>query len=114
MRSRLDHYFSDMELIMGQCQRVLKPGGYCVVVIGSNTNQTGGISLENGLVEISEGIGMPLEFQIMRQIEGIRNTMRDEFLLFLRKPVLRSGVCTRARACATGKAGGGGDSESAV
>jgi len=29
---------------------------------------------------------MPLEYQVMRQIEGIRNTMRDEFLLFFRKP----------------------------
>lgn len=84
--SRVARYFSDMRLIMQQCQRVLKPGRHCVVVIGSNTNQTGGISLENGLVEIGESIGMPLEFQIMRQIEGIRNTMRDEFLLFFRKP----------------------------
>jgi hypothetical protein len=36
---------------------------------------------------------MPLEFRMMRQIEGIRNTMRDEFLLFLRKPDDSSPVC---------------------
>jgi len=85
IESRVANYFADMETIMRQCQRVLRPGHYCVIVIGSNTNQTGGISLENGLIEIGTKIGMPLEFQIMRQIEGIRNTMRDEFLLFFRK-----------------------------
>jgi len=86
IQSRLRHYFSDMEAIMRQCLRVLKPGRCCVVVIGSNTNQTGGVPLEQGLIEIGRKIGMPLEFQINREIEGIRNTMRDEFLLFFRKP----------------------------
>lgn len=86
IQSRLRHYFSDMEAIMRQCLRVLKPGRYCVIVIGSNTNQTGGVALEQGLIEIGRKIGMPLEFQIGREIEGIRNTMRDEFLLFFRKP----------------------------
>jgi len=86
IQSRLRNYFSDMESIMRHCLRVLKPGRYCVVVIGSNTNQTGGVALEQGLIEIGKEIGMPLEFQISREIEGIRNTMRDEFLLFFRKP----------------------------
>ncbi|MGB6836253.1 MAG: hypothetical protein WBF66_00935 [Dehalococcoidia bacterium] len=84
--SRVANYFCDMEVIMRHCERVLRPGRYCVVVVGSNTNQTGGVSLERGIVEIGAKIGMPLEFQIMREIEGIRNTMRDEFLLFFRKP----------------------------
>lgn len=91
IESRLVNYFADMEAIMRQCERVLRPGHYCVVVVGSNTNQTGGVSLEDGLTGIGGKIGMPLEFQLMRQIEGIRNTMRDEFLLFFRKPVA-SGV----------------------
>ncbi len=85
--SRVSNYFEDMKTIMSECKRVLRGGNYCVIVIGSNTNQTGGVSLENGLIEIGSQLGMPLEFQIMREIEGIRNTMRDEFLLFFRKPV---------------------------
>ena len=84
--SRVCNYFNDMELIMRNCERVLRPGKYCTIVIGSNTNQTGGVSLENGLIEIGDRIGMPLEFSIMREIEGIRNTMREEYLLFFRKP----------------------------
>jgi hypothetical protein len=90
VESRVAQYFKDMETIMVHCQRILRPGRYCVIVIGSNTNQTGGVSLENGLIEIGTRIGMPLEFQITREIEGIRNTMRDEFLLFFRKPVASS------------------------
>jgi SAM-dependent methyltransferase len=86
VQSRLHHYFADMEVIMAQCLRVLKPGRYCVIVIGSNTNQTGGVALERKLIDIGRKIGMPLEFEITREIEGIRNTMRDEFLLFFRKP----------------------------
>jgi hypothetical protein len=89
IRARVAKYFEDMQSIMEHCKRVLRPGRYCVIVVGSNTNQTGGVSLENGLIGIGASIGMPLEFQIMRQIEGIRNTMRDEFLLFFRKPDAR-------------------------
>lgn len=88
IESRVANYLADMEIIMRHCKRVLRPGRYCVIVIGSNTNQTGGVSLESSLIEIGTKIGMPLEFQIMRQIEGIRNTMRDEFLLFFHKPDL--------------------------
>lgn len=92
IQSRLYHYFTDMETIFRHCARVLKPGKYCVVVIGSNTNQTGGVSLEQRLVEIGAKVGIPLEFQITREIEGIRNTMRDEFLLFFRKPEAHAGA----------------------
>lgn len=92
IQSRLHHYFADMEAIFRNCARVLKPGKYCVVVIGSNTNQTGGVSLEQRLVEIGAKVGIPLEFQITREIEGIRNTMRDEFLLFFSKPEAPAGA----------------------
>jgi len=72
IESRLQHYFSDMETIMRHCLRVLKSGRYCVIIIGSNTNQTGGVPLEQGLIEIGRKIGMPLEFQITREIEGMQ------------------------------------------
>jgi hypothetical protein len=83
---RVANYFADMGRIMAHCHRVLRRGRYCVIVIGSNINQTGGVSLEEGLVEIGTKVGLPLAFYIKRQIEGIRNTMRDEYLLFFRKP----------------------------
>jgi hypothetical protein len=63
-----------------------------VIVVGSNTNQTGGVSLEDGLIKIGGTIGIPLEFQVLREIEGIRNTMREESILFFRKPASATGA----------------------
>jgi hypothetical protein len=83
--ARLREYFDDMRLILSECSRVLRSGCYCTVVVGSNTNQTGGITLEDRLIELGESAGLKLQFQIMREIEGIRNTMREEYLLFFKK-----------------------------
>jgi hypothetical protein len=63
----------------------MKRGACCVIVIGSNTNQTGGIRLEEKMIEFAEHHGMPLHKVITREIEGIRNTMREEFILIFRK-----------------------------
>lgn len=78
-------YFDDMDAVISECSRVLRPGRCCVVVIGSNTNQTQGVFLEDRLVESGEGHGLVLLKDVVREIEGIRNTMRDEHLLFFMK-----------------------------
>jgi len=85
IEARLREYFSDMRLVLRGCNRTLRPASYCTVIVGSNTNQTRGITLEDKLIELAEGEGLKLDFQIMREIEGIRNTMREEYLLFFRK-----------------------------
>lgn len=85
IRNRVTHYFDDMNHIIQQCARVMCPGACCVIVIGSNTNQTGGIRLEEKMIELAECHGMPLHKVITREIEGIRNTMREEYILIFRK-----------------------------
>lgn len=82
---KLSTYFEDMDAVLGECSRVLRPGRCCVVVVGSNTNQTGGIFLEDTLVNLARRHGMALFKDTVREIEGIRNTMRDEHLLFFIK-----------------------------
>ncbi len=82
---RVATYFTDMDAVISECARVLRPGRCCVIVIGSNTNQTGGVYLEDRIVQIGERHGLLLFKDIVREIEGIRNTMRDEHLLFLIK-----------------------------
>jgi hypothetical protein len=82
---RVRRYFADMDLVIGECARVMKPGACCVIVIGSNTNQTGGVRLEGTMMDFAGKHGMPLHWHITREIEGIRNTMRDEHLLIFRK-----------------------------
>ncbi len=85
IRNRVNHYFDDMDRIIGECARVMRRGACCVVVIGSNTNQTGGIRLEEKMMEFAQRHEMPLHKVITREIEGIRNTMREEFILIFRK-----------------------------
>jgi hypothetical protein len=85
IRNRVAHYFEDMNRIIGECARVMKRGACCVIVIGSNTNQTGGVRLEEKMIEFAQHHGMALHKVITREIEGIRNTMREEFILIFRK-----------------------------
>ncbi|HID87137.1 MAG TPA: hypothetical protein EYP55_07125 [Anaerolineae bacterium] len=85
IKIRVRNYFEDMDRILAECSRVLRPERFCVIVVGSNINQTGGIALEEKIIELGEGHALPLDFRIVRQIEGIRNTMRNEHLLFFRK-----------------------------
>lgn len=85
IKNRVEHYFRDMNTIIGECSRVMTRGACCVIVIGSNSNQTGGIRLEEKMIEFATTHGMPLHKLITREIEGIRNTMREEYILIFRK-----------------------------
>lgn len=84
--ARVEPYFQDMLQILGQCHRVLKSGRFCVVIIGSNTRQTGGIRLEEKLTRLASQVGFVLSYHMVRDIEGIRNTMLEEHVLFFGKP----------------------------
>lgn len=82
---RLKIYFDDMESVCSEIKRVLKREKYFVLIIGSNTNQTGGIRLENNIIEICESIGLTLVRSILKPIKGMRNTMKDEYILIFKK-----------------------------
>ena len=82
---RLDNYFKDMERVCEEVYRVLKPNKILVVIIGSNTNQTGGIRLEQKIIDSCNQLGMPLVKSILKPIKGMRNTMKDEYVLFFKK-----------------------------
>jgi len=83
--SRVKEYFKDMRTIFGEMSRVLKPGRCCVVVIGSNEIQTGGIRHEIEFARFGEEVGFKLFWKMVRPIEGIRNSMRDEYVMFFEK-----------------------------
>ena len=85
LERKIATYFADMDAVISECARVLRPGRCCVIVIGSNTNQTGGVFLEDTIVESAQRHALVLFKDVVREIEGIRNTMRDEHLLFLVK-----------------------------
>jgi len=84
-RERLENYFRDMARVCSEIKRVLKKGRYFVLIIGSNTNQTGGVRLEKNIGEYCESIGLSLVKSILKPIKGMRNTMKNEYVLIFRK-----------------------------
>ncbi|MBN2060225.1 MAG: hypothetical protein JW882_07395 [Deltaproteobacteria bacterium] len=87
-------YKEDMEKIISECSRVLRPKKLCTIIIGTNNNQLGkvlGISPEKvqGLHEILIQIGQKHKFKLIkmlsRPIVGISNTMRLEYIVMLQR-----------------------------
>lgn len=84
-KEKLANYFDDMNKVLQEMARVLKVGKYAVIIIGSNYIQTGGIRLETKVEEMALKHSFVLEQKIIKPIKGIQNTMKDEYILFLRK-----------------------------
>ena len=82
---RLENYFKDMERVCSEVSRVLKENKYFVMIIGSNTNQTGGVRLESKIIESCKKHNLTLVKSILKPIKGMRNTMKDEYILFFQK-----------------------------
>lgn len=82
---RIEVYLSDMNKIFSEMSRVLKTGRYCVVIIGSNEIQTGGILFDKELISFAPDYGLKLEKAMLKPIRGIQNSMTDEYVLFFTK-----------------------------
>ena len=105
MPQKVLNYIKDMDQAMREMARVLKKDRYCVIVIGSNVIQLEhtlqmaikennhellrefekSTMLEDALARLGKRHGLTLERRLSHPIEGIRNVMRSEELLFLRK-----------------------------
>lgn len=82
---KLENYFADMDSFCLQVSKVLKKRKYFVLIIGSNTNQTGGIRLEETVINSAKKYDMPLVKSILKPIKGMRNTMKEEYVLIFEK-----------------------------
>ena len=82
---RLENYFIDMEVFCREASRVLKKSKYFVLIIGSNTNQTNGIRLEEKIITFAKKYDFVLIKSILKQIKGMRNIMTHEYILIFRK-----------------------------
>ena len=89
---KVSKYLDDMKKILREMHRVLKEDKFAVILIGTNTSQLLKISeylnkvkLEDELVQFGQDVGFSLNQRIIRPIEGIRNSIRNEEILFLRK-----------------------------
>lgn len=87
-------YVSDMKKVFSECARVLKKGKFCTIIIGTNSNQLSKIlgqsedrikGLDEIMVEIGKECGFESIQKIKRQINGISNTMRTEYILIFQR-----------------------------
>ncbi len=85
LKEKLDGYFSDMDKVLSEFSRVLKSNKYAIIIIGSNDIQTKGVRLENKIKEFAPKNNLVLVKEIRKPIIGLRNTMKDEFILILKK-----------------------------
>ena len=84
-KEKLDKYFDDMDVFCKEASRILRPTKYLVIIIGSNTNQTGGIRLEQTVIDSAKKYGLLLVKSMLKQIKGMRNTMKEEYILIFKK-----------------------------
>lgn len=82
---KIEHYFQDINRAIREISRVLKPDKICVIVIGSNDIQTGGIRHEIELKKFAADSGLKALKEIVKPIKGIQNTMHEEYILFFQK-----------------------------
>lgn len=91
---KFELYQEDMEKVLSECSRVLRPGRLCVVIIGTNNNQLGkALKMPPeevpGLHEIIVEMGSKRDFKLLkmmsRSIIGISNTMRREYIVMLQR-----------------------------
>jgi hypothetical protein len=87
-------YKKDMTAVLSECARVLRHGRICTIVVGTNNNQLSKIlevppeevpGIDDLLVEIAAPMGLKLIRKLSRQITGMANTMRTEFILLLER-----------------------------
>jgi len=87
-------YLEDMKRVLEECYRVLRRDHYCVIVVGTNSNQLSKalkipidkvIGLNLTLRTAAETVGFSFAKEIPRSIRGMANTMREEFIVFLHK-----------------------------
>ncbi len=82
---KLENYFGDMDRFLSEASRVLKQNKFLVIIIGSNTNQTGGVRLEQNVINSAKNHKMNLVKSILKPIKGMRNTMKEEYILIFEK-----------------------------
>jgi len=94
LRQKFDLYRADMDKVLSECARVLRPGRICTIIVGTNNNQLGkllGVSpddvqgIDELLIELSSQHGFRPLRKLSRQITGMANTMRTEYIVMLQR-----------------------------
>jgi len=87
-------YLEDMDKVISECSRVLKKGRFCTIIIGTNDSQLSKAlkipkenvsGLNKVVIDIGLSKGLSHVRSLPRQIVGMANTMRQEYIVILKK-----------------------------
>jgi hypothetical protein len=87
-------YIEDMDKVLSECARVLKPACFCTIIVGTNDNQLSKAldtpkeqvaGLHKILIDFASKHGLKLVRSLPRQISGMANTMRTEYIVILQR-----------------------------
>jgi DNA modification methylase len=94
VRDKYEFYVEDMDKVLSECARVLKPSRLCTIIVGTNDNQLSKAlnipreevkGLHRIIIDIASNHGFSLIRLLLRQITGIANTMRNEYIIILQR-----------------------------
>jgi len=94
VKEKYQLYVEDMDRVLSECARVLKPYCFCTIIIGTNDNQLSkalGIpkeqvqGLHKIIIDLASDHGFSPIRTLSRQITGIANTMRNEYIMMLQR-----------------------------
>lgn len=79
---KLSAYFDQMAAVLGEINRVAKKNAPVVIIIGTNDIQTGGVNLQEKVIELAGGRNLKFDSETIKPIRGLQNTMKSESILF--------------------------------
>lgn len=79
-------YNEDMRIAIGEMYRVLKPGRFCVIVIGNVTYRSEEVQTTNIVIETCKSEGFQLLRKVDKIIFGLYNIMQKEYILIFKRP----------------------------
>jgi len=82
---RIELYNQDMKKSLNEMYRVIKPGKYCVIIIGNATYQGREIKTTEFIINYCQKIGFKLVKNIDKVIFGLYNVMQKENILIFKK-----------------------------
>ena len=94
LEDKVEFYREDMHQVISECSRVLRHGCFCTIVVGTNNNQLSKAlkippdevpGIHEMIIELGAKNNLKLIRTLSRPITGISNTMRKEYILFLRR-----------------------------
>jgi tRNA G10 N-methylase Trm11 len=94
LKEKYKLYVEDMARILSECARVLRPDCFCTIIIGTNDNQLSKAlsipkeqvkGLHKIIIDLASDYGLSPVRTLSRQISGMANTMRNEYIVILQR-----------------------------